>query len=511
MSKLGTLIGRKPSVPAVGEKSGVADKIAVPEIITGPPAEPEAREIPPKNILELDNELFLPAATQLGEENESIRNLLIEAAHKLEELDAIKLSVRKLIDPVSKTLRALEESKAEKIGLQSALNTARITTSNLRTELGSAEKKVAVLESECARLRESLTVTQQRAAVLESSKGEQTNELAARRAQAADLQRRVQQQNGELQVARDESRRLGERITVADKRIVQLEGEIEALQQKLMVSEKERTTVQASLEKTLTELTQVSQRLHDIDKALAATQLRSQKTEQALAEAEAERHRLATALDDARQKHESEIISHRTNYETLQARAALTEKLLEEARQSLMERSEEIRTFDRRLSDSTRTHTVIGEKLGLIEEALAERNAKIKELENARATLAEQNDMLSKSVNTRESAYNRAQEHILQLEERIQLLESEVKAARQSHEAELEVLNAKLQREQVARTMAEGALEAGRKDIARLVQEVASLQYRPNSQSDNAQGSADPASEPSEPEKTDQPGSARAA
>jgi chromosome segregation ATPase len=220
--------------------------------------------------------------------------------------------------------------------------------------------------------------------------------------------------------------------------------------------------------------------LLDTDKALAATQIRQQKAEAALAEAEAERQRLATALDDAKQKHQSEIISHKSNYETLQARAALTEKMLEEARQSLMERAEEIRAFDRRLADSTRTHTVIGEKLGLIEEALTERNARIRELENVRATLAEQHEAATKAVSTRESAYNRAQEHIATLEERIQLLESELKATRQANETELEVLNAKLQREQIARTMAEAAVEAGRKDIARLLDELSTLQYRPS-------------------------------
>jgi chromosome segregation ATPase len=470
------MIGRKPSVPTVAENAGGAEKAAAAEILASASDSDKA----PKAVLEFDNDLFLPAAAQLGEENETIRNLLIDVEHKLNELEAVKNSIGRLIDPVGKTLRALEEAKSEKIGLQSALNNTRISNSNLRSELAAAEKKVATLESECARLRENMTVIQQRLGSLESGKAEQATELAARRAQVADLQRRIQQQSADLQLARDESRRLGERITAADKRTVQLESEVDSIRQKFLVSERERTTVQKSLDKSFAELTQISQRLLDTDKALAATQIRQQKAEAALAEAEAERQRLATALDDAKQKHQSEIISHKSNYETLQARAALTEKMLEEARQSLMERAEEIRAFDRRLADSTRTHTVIGEKLGLIEEALTERNARIRELENVRATLAEQHEAATKAVSTRESAYNRAQEHIATLEERIQLLESELKATRQANETELEVLNAKLQREQIARTMAEAAVEAGRKDIARLLDELSTLQYRPS-------------------------------
>src|SRR4029077_18388853 len=113
-------------------------------------------------------------------------------------------------------------------------------------------------------------------------------------------------------------------------------------------------------------------------------------------------------------------------------------------------------------------------------------------LDQARTTLTEQNDLLTKAVSTRENAYNRAQEHIISLEERIQLLEGEVKAVRQVNDSEIEILNAKLQREQIARTMAEGAVEAGRKDIARLLQELATLQYRPQTLSPGVEFSTEP-------------------
>ena len=325
MSKFG-FIGRRPSVPAVGDKSVVADKIVAPGIVASPP-EPEKRQ----KVIDLDNELFLPIARQLGEENESIRNLLIDAEHKIDELDAIKRAISKLVEPVNKKLRALEETKSD---------------------LGMAEKKVATLESECARLREALTVTQQNLTALESAKAEQTTELAARHAQIADLQGRVLQQSEEIQVARDENRRLSERVALADKQTVQLESEGEATRQKLMVSEKERTAVQKSLDKAFADMTEMSQRLLDAEKALATNQIRMQNTELLLAETQTERHRLATALDDAKQKHQGEIISQKSNYETMQARATLTEKLLEDMRKSMMERAEEIQSFDRRLAES---------------------------------------------------------------------------------------------------------------------------------------------------------------
>ena len=200
----------------------MADKIASPEIVASAP-EPEK----PRKAIDLDHELFLPIARQLGEENESIRKLLIDAEHKVDELDVIKRAIVKLVAPVNKTIRALEEAKSE---------------------LSTAEKKVAMLESECARLREDMTATQQKCTALESTTIENTAELTARHAQIADLQGRVLQQSEDIQVTRDESRRLSEFVALADKQTVQLESEGETTRQKLMVSEKERTAVQKSLD-----------------------------------------------------------------------------------------------------------------------------------------------------------------------------------------------------------------------------------------------------------------------
>jgi len=49
--------------------------------------------------------LFSALGTQFGSENETLRNLLLDANSKINELDTIKSAVGKLVDPVSKALR----------------------------------------------------------------------------------------------------------------------------------------------------------------------------------------------------------------------------------------------------------------------------------------------------------------------------------------------------------------------------------------------------------------------
>jgi chromosome segregation ATPase len=467
MTKLVTFLGRKP-VAATGNPATAA---ATPQAVTGPAAE--------KPDIELDHELFSPIAAQLGQENEAVRNLLLDAEHKIGELEIIKRSIGSLVDPVSKTLRAYEDAKSEKLSLQGALNTTRLAHSKLREEHEAAEKRAKAFEAESVRLGDVVAVAQQSVAALERTKLEQLAELAARRTHIAELQRHAKHQGSDLEQAREENRRLGERIATADKQMVQIGGQAQAAQQKAMQANQERAAVQASLDKAHAELAQLARRLNDTDKTLAATQNRLKATETGLAEAQAERTRLTTELDEANHRHLDEMNVQNSRFDALQARSSLTENLLEEARQTLMARADEIRTFERRVDESSTAHGNTGDKLDQVAAALAERELQIRNLEQAHAALSEQNRMLANGVSAREGAFNHAQEKIKAQAELVSLLEGQLKAARQTTDLQVQQLAAQLQREQLERSMAEGALESGRKDIARLMREVAALQYRP--------------------------------
>ena len=144
--------------------------------------------------IELDNELFFPVATQLGQENETVRNLLKNAEHKIGELENIKISIAKLVDPVCNTLRGYEETQSEKLILQRALNSTREVCNKLRDDLSAAENKATKFKIECTRLQEITALAKQTIAGLERTKAEQLAELGVHRAHVAELQGLTQQQ-----------------------------------------------------------------------------------------------------------------------------------------------------------------------------------------------------------------------------------------------------------------------------------------------------------------------------
>jgi crescentin len=480
MSKFVTLLGRKSEPRNAGQPSVEPSVIAPqPTIAQQPTIAPPADTPPQKTEVELDEDLFVPIATKLGEENEAVRMLLLDAEHKIAELDTIKRSIAKLLDPVTSTLRNYEEAKSEKLILQRALNNAQEVCSKLRDDLAAVQKKAAAFKAECARLQEATAAAKQNMAALERNNARQLAELAEHRIRAAELQNLAQRQASELQLGRTENRRLGERAVAADQQIGQLEGELQIIRQQAKQTQQERAAVQASLEKTFNELAQTARRLSEADKVNAATAARLQAAERNLADAQAERTLLSATLDEAVHQHRDELNVLSSRLETVQARSSLTENLLNEARQALASRTDEIRALERRLIEASTAHGATSEKLSGAEAALAEREARIKDLEAERVALTEHGRKLIQVANEREAAQRDAQQQIGEHSELATRLQDELDAARSSHEVQVEDLKAQLQREQLERSMAEGALEAARKDMARLLQEISALRGLP--------------------------------
>jgi crescentin len=458
MSKFGGLFARK---------AGLFDK----------PAEPRPTgTLLPDNPLEIDEELFSALGAQIGGDNESLRNLMLDANAKIGELDTIKAAVGKLVDPLAKTLRAFEAEKSEKISLQSVLNNTRTAYGKLRNEVAELEKKASTSESECRALRQELTTTQNMLRALETTKAEIAIDIAARRAQIIDLEARLAQETGEGVALRDENRRLDEKLATADKRIISLESDLNGARQRLLMAEDEKRAQQASLDRSTADAARLSRKLAETEASLNAAQGRLRHVEGNFAEISNERSRLAAALDEANERHGHDLASHRTRFDALQARAMATDKLLVEARETLLARAEEIREHDRRTSDIAMERDGLQGRVAELEADRINRESELKEIGQAHASLIEQSSALARAYTAKEAALARAEDANGALNQRIVDLETALSTDKQTTEQQIEDLNAALRREKLERSVTEGALETGRKDFARLMREVMALQ-----------------------------------
>jgi crescentin len=299
-----------------------------------------------ENPIEPDEESFSALGAQFGGENESLRNMLLDANNKINELDTIKAAVRKLVDPVSKTLRDFEAEKAEKaekVGLQSVLSNTRTAYDKLRNEVGNLEKKLTVSERDCKALRQDLAVAQTQLRTLEAARAEITVDVTARRAQVADLEARLAQQTGEAHALREENRRFDERLIAANKRVIALDSDLNAARQRLTLADDEKRAQQTLLGKASAESARLTRKLAETEASFNAMQGRVRRVEANFADATSERARLVTALEETNERHERERGNQNMRFDLLQARAAALEKVVAEARELLLSRAELIR------------------------------------------------------------------------------------------------------------------------------------------------------------------------
>ena len=107
--------------------------------------------------------------------------------------------------------------------------------------------------------------------------------------------------------------------------------------------------------------------------------------------------------------------------------------------------------------------------------------------------LTEQTQKLIEVATEREAMFDDAQRKAREQSDLVEMLQQELQAARNSSEIQIEEITARLQREHLDRSMAEGALETARKDVARLLYEIAALRVRaPAADSHEAQVRKDP-------------------
>src|SRR5262249_47398772 len=147
----------------------------------------------------------------------------------------------------------------------------------------------------------------------------------------------------------------------------------------------------------------------------------------------------------------------------------LERKLLGEAREHMLARADEIRTYDRRASELALERDALQARIADLESERIQRESEFKEVDQARANLMERTAARARAFTAKEAALTRAENTIATLNEQVAALESTRAVEKQTADQRIEELSTSLRREQMQCSVVEGALETARKDFARLM------------------------------------------
>jgi crescentin len=198
---------------------------------------------------------------RVGEDNETLRNLLIDTDRRIGALDDLKEAFRNLVEPIGAALYALEQEKTDNFGLRNALAELRTSYETVRSDYGALEKRAAELENASEELRRQLSLTQQTARGLDAEKAELASEIVAARSEIANLESQLAQEAANARALSEANQILVDHANSADKRIVELQSDAAQAREKLLLVENDKRSLQTALDQTLAENSRLSRRL----------------------------------------------------------------------------------------------------------------------------------------------------------------------------------------------------------------------------------------------------------
>jgi crescentin len=414
-----------------------------------------------------ENAALEDVGARIGEENEVLRNLLVDTSHQFAAIDDLKKSFDGLVDPLNSFLSTLEHERADNASFRGALTALRGTHEKLRGEFQAIEKKAFELEVGNEGLARSLASAVQQVQMLEDERTKLNSEKAAQRVALSQATKQLGEEVSKVRCLSDENGRLGSRLDASEKRTALSEAELAQARERVALLENDTTSLKAALDKTLAESSRTSRLLAESGSALTDLRANLEQTERSLALTEADRIRLVAACDEANERRQSEVYALELKLDGLRSRTETAEKMLASMRQSFAAGAEELRGAETKLLETTvalseaEKHTA---DLLVVNETQQQQN---RVLEEEIGNLTVQWSALSQHFAASERSRKEAEERISSLVSQLEQLQYDGAAYREKAEEDFVRLSAVIEQERSERAVAEAALARARKDYNR--------------------------------------------
>ncbi|MCY1645986.1 crescentin [Caulobacter sp. SL161] len=404
----------------------------------------------------------------IGQRYETIHGGLDSIGRVMEHLKAIEPLIAEIRGPVSQEFEARRAEHSELIAVRANLDQAQRQIALIQAEEREVSARLAAAEtalgeSEARRQTQdaalednALEIDRLRNALLQSDLKVSSLDASLRDA-TARIEHLVQDVEGLRIQAQDIDARRGD-----------AEAALARANQDNALLGEEAATLKKRVDQAGLDLARLSRIETDLEAQLAAERARVQAVENALAAHQTDSGRTIRGLESQVEANRAEISALQTRLETATGRADKLEEMNGQISARLADSSAQQKAVERRAGDlNVALERALDRIRALEEEAdgLRQRHAGV---DTARATAIERADQLAKSAVAQEKALKRAEERAQQLRARLDAMQEAQDQARRDHEAKIAELQATIERLTSEAALAEGALEAARRDRSRL-------------------------------------------
>jgi crescentin len=413
-------------------------------------------------------ERLIESTQAIGVRYETIHGGLDSIARVVEHLRAIEPLLSEIRQPVAEEFEARRAEHAELIALRAnceqALRQAAAAQAEERelaarlaqteTALGEAEARNQAQDSalednalEIDRLRNGLLQSDLKVGSLDAS--------------LRDATARIEHLVQDVDTLRTQSQDI-------DTRRGEAEAALARVQQQNALLTEEVATLKKRLDQAGIDVARLSRVETDLEAQVAAERARIQAAENALAVHQTDSARTIRGLESQVETSRAEISALQTRLETASGRADKLEEMNGQIAARLADSSAQQQAVERRAGDLNVALERALERIRSLEdeaESLRQRHAGV---DTARAAAIERADQLAKAALAHEKTLKRSEERANQLRTRLDAAQAIQDEARRQHEDKVAELQAQIDRLTSEAALAEGALEAARRDRSRL-------------------------------------------
>ncbi len=432
----------------------------------------------------------LEGTRSIGERHETITSALEDATVALAQLRSVETGLDRARKAMNTEFETRREERSEIVALNALLEHVRhelaaggVRESELQTRLNTTD--AALTEVKAARAE-----AEGAAASRQAELARLTASFSSARGEVTELKGLLDQSSRQLTQVQEDNNSQRARLEETEARRQETEVKLAAASQARALVEAERTALERRTESQAGEVARLGRANAELEGRLSAEQARARSLESTVQAAQSEAGRLNQAMEELNATTKVHLETAEMRLDTAQARASRLEDENAELSRQVQEAIVRDRSVERDLADARQRLERAEERIKSLDADLSSARQELLAAEGARAAAVERSERLNESLQTRSADVKRLEEQADAMQERLGGLESELAGERTSSAERARTLNDLIERERSEHSIAQGALEAARKDRARLHLELLRVARRRPGGDDYAEAAA---------------------
>jgi crescentin len=420
----------------------------------------------------------MEGARSIGERHEFITSTIEDAVAALDALKSIESGLERARRAIDIEFDSRRDERSEIVALNALLENVReeLATGgarelDLQTRLSGAE--AALAEAKGARSEAEAAAVARQAEVVRL-----TTSFNGARSDVAELKTLLEQASRQLAQSQEDASGLRGRVDELESRRQDAEARATAVAQARSLVEAERGALERRAEAQSTELAQLGRAIAELEGRLAAEGARARGLESALQAAQSDVERISQAMEELNANTRVHLETANMRFDTSQARAARLEDENAEITRQLQDTTNRERSGDRELAEVRQRLERAEERTQALEADLTSMRQELLAADGARAAAVERGDRLNEALLGRTADVKRLTEEAEVMQNRLSAVDAELAGERASSGERARTLTDLIERERSEHSIAQGALEAARRDRARLHLELLKVSRR---------------------------------